>query len=61
MLGTTPKSACNWTKSGNYEGEIGRCASPTLHAIAILFARNAAERERVTREHQAFALECPPN
>ena len=28
---------------------IGGLASPALHAIAILFARNAAERERVTR------------
>ena len=33
---------------------IGGLASPDLHAIAILFARNAAERERVTRDHQAF-------
>ena len=33
---------------------VGGLASPALHAIAILFARNAAERERVTREHQAF-------
>src|ERR1700750_2949532 len=32
----------------------GGLASPDLHAIAILFARNVAERERVTREHQAF-------
>ena len=33
---------------------IGGLASPALHAIAILFARNGAERERVTREHQEF-------
>jgi Dyp-type peroxidase family len=33
---------------------VGGLASPDLHAIAILFARSAAERERVTREHQAF-------
>jgi Dyp-type peroxidase family len=33
---------------------VGGLASPALHAIAILFARNSAERERVTREHQAF-------
>ena len=33
---------------------VGSLASPALHAIAILFARNAAERERITQEHQAF-------
>ncbi len=33
---------------------VGGLASPALHAIVILFARNAAERVRVTREHQAF-------
>ena len=38
---------------------IGGLASPALHAIAILFARNAAERERVTREHQAFLASTP--
>ena len=38
---------------------VGGLASPALHAIAILFARNAAERERVTREHQAFLATTP--
>src|SRR2546428_4002291 len=38
---------------------VGGLASPALHAIAILFARNAAERERVTREHQAFLARTP--
>ena len=38
---------------------VGGLASPALHAIAILFARNAAERERVTREHQAFLASTP--
>ncbi len=33
---------------------IGGLASPRLHAIAILFARDEAERQRVTREHQAY-------
>ena len=33
---------------------IGGLASPALHAIAILFARNATERQRATREHQTF-------
>jgi hypothetical protein len=38
---------------------VGGLASPALHAIAILFARNAAERQRVTREHQAFLANTP--
>ena len=33
---------------------VGSLASPALHAIAILFARNPAERQRATREHQTF-------
>src|SRR3981189_163067 len=38
---------------------VGGLASPALHAIAILFARNAAERQRATREHQAFLASIP--
>ena len=38
---------------------VGGLASPALHAIAILFARNAAERQRATREHQAFLARTP--
>ncbi len=38
---------------------VGGLARSDLHAIAILFARNAAERERVTREHQAFLAGTP--
>ena len=37
----------------------GGLASPDLHAIAILFARNEAERERSTREHQAYLARTP--
>src|SRR5580704_9039581 len=33
---------------------IGGLASPALHAVAILFARNATERQRATKEHQTF-------
>src|SRR5437867_2613259 len=33
---------------------VGGLASPALHAVAILFARNATERQRATREHQTF-------
>jgi len=38
---------------------VGGLASPDLHAIVILFARNVAERERVTREHQSFVSRTP--
>jgi Dyp-type peroxidase family len=38
---------------------VGGLARPDLHAIAILFARNAAERERVTREHQTLLAKTP--
>ena len=34
---------------------IGGLASPRLHAVAILFARDVPERQRVTREHQAIS------
>jgi Dyp-type peroxidase family len=33
---------------------IGGLGSPDLHAIVILFARDVAERKRVTREHAEF-------
>jgi Dyp-type peroxidase family len=37
---------------------VGGLANPDLHAIVVLFARNAEERERCTREHQAFLSRC---
>lgn len=33
---------------------VGELASPALHAIAILFARDVAERERCKREHDRY-------
>jgi len=36
---------------------IGDLANPTLHAIAILFARDDAERERCTKEHARYLSE----
>lgn len=33
---------------------VGELASPALHAIAILFARDVAERERCKREHHQY-------
>src|SRR5213595_657266 len=37
----------------------GGLASPDLHAIVILFARDVAERERCVREHQQYAARFP--
>jgi Dyp-type peroxidase family len=38
---------------------VGSLASPDLHAIVILFARDVAERERCVREHQQYAARFP--
>ena len=38
---------------------MGGLASPDLHAIVILFARDVPERERAVREHQQFAAKFP--
>jgi Dyp-type peroxidase family len=37
---------------------VGGLASPKLHAIAILFAKDIPERERCRLEHQKFVAEC---
>ena len=37
---------------------VGSLASPDLHAIAILFARDVGERERCRREHECYLMEC---
>ena len=38
---------------------VGGLASPDLHAIVILFARDVAERERCVAEHQQYASQFP--
>jgi deferrochelatase/peroxidase EfeB len=38
---------------------VGGLASPDLHAIVILFARDVPERERCVREHQQYATQFP--
>src|SRR3954447_2416573 len=38
---------------------VGGLASPDLHAIVILFARDVSERERCVREHQQYAARFP--
>lgn len=37
---------------------VGGLASPDLHAIAILFAGDVAERERCRQEHEALVAQC---
>ena len=37
---------------------LGGLASPELHALVILFARNAAERERCREEHKKLVAQC---
>ena len=37
---------------------VGGLASPDLHAIVILFARDAAERERCRAEHEKLLAKC---
>ncbi len=37
---------------------LGELASPDLHAVAILFARDVEERDRCTREHAGFLAQC---
>jgi deferrochelatase/peroxidase EfeB len=38
---------------------VGGLASPDLHAIVILFARDEAERVRCVGEHEKLVAECP--
>jgi Dyp-type peroxidase family len=38
---------------------VGELASPDLHAIAILFARDGSEREGSLSEHQRLLARCP--
>jgi Dyp-type peroxidase family len=42
------------TGSNHPDNWIGGVAGPQLHAIAILFARDAADRDRSVREHNAL-------
>src|SRR5262244_2009693 len=38
---------------------VGGLASPDLHAIVILFARDVPERDRCVHEHQQYAARFP--
>src|SRR2546429_57194 len=37
---------------------VGGLASPNLHAIVVLFARDVAERERCRGEHERYVAQC---
>jgi deferrochelatase/peroxidase EfeB len=37
---------------------VGELASPQMHAIAVLFARDVPERDRCAREHERFVKQC---
>jgi Dyp-type peroxidase family len=47
------------TGANHPDNWVGGLASPDLHAIVILFARDVAERERSVREHQQYAAQFP--
>ena len=50
VLGTTGANhPDNW---------VGGLASPNLHAIIVLFARDVAERERCREEHERYVAQC---
>jgi hypothetical protein len=47
------------TGTNHPDNWIGSLAGTKLHAIAILFARDAAQRDRSVREHQALLARTP--
>jgi deferrochelatase/peroxidase EfeB len=47
------------TGANHPEHWVGSLASPRLHAIVVLFARDVAERERCKIEHQQYLSGCP--
>src|SRR4051794_30808352 len=44
------------TEHNHPDNWVGGLASPDLHAIAILFARDAPERQRVTEAHRQYLV-----
>ena len=46
------------TGSNHPDRWVGGLASPNLHAIAILFARDVEERERCRQEHERYLKRC---
>ena len=57
--GMAARSGILGTTGANHpEHWLGGLASPDLHAIVVLFARDVAERERCKVEHQEYLSEC---
>jgi Dyp-type peroxidase family len=46
------------TRENHPDNWVGGLASPSLHAIAILFAGDEAERHRCVMEHNKFIAQC---
>ena len=46
------------TGTNHPENWLGGLASPDLHAIVILFARDVTERERCQAEHAKLVAQC---
>src|SRR5436309_585470 len=46
------------TGANHPDNWVGGLASPSLHAIVILFAGDEAERERCVTEHNKFIAQC---
>lgn len=46
------------TGANHPEHWLGNLASPELHAILVLFARDVTERERCTQRHRKYLSEC---
>jgi Dyp-type peroxidase family len=58
--GMAARAAINGDTGTNHpDNWVGGLASPDLHAIVILFARDVAERERCVQEHQKYAAQFP--
>src|SRR5947208_127810 len=57
--GMAARAAVLGTTGANHPDHwVGGLASPNLHAIAILFARDVAERERCRLEHAKYLKHC---
>ena len=57
--GMAARAAILGTTGANHPDHwVGSLASPDLHAIVVLFARDVAERERCAREHKEYVSQC---
>lgn len=57
--GMASRAAILGLTGGNHPDKwVGSLAKPALHAIAILFARDVAERERCRQQHERYVAQC---